>query len=83
MSKITSNAAVARRLATAMSNSAGLLAPSRTIAHSERMIVEQAARWLQPLTTPLMKDSRKVWSAASDFKVLKTKISDVFHPNIR
>ena len=83
MNEINSNTAVARRLATAMSNGARLLAPSRTTAYIERMIVEQTDRWLQPLITSLMKDSRNTQSAASDFKVLKTRISDIFHSNTR
>lgn len=83
MSKITSNTAVARRLATALSNGAELPASSRTIARFERTTVKQADRWIQPVIIPLIKDSGNTRRDASDFNVLKTKISDAFHPNIR
>lgn len=92
MEEINSNPVVARRLATAMSNGAEQMTQSGTTSLAERTTVqgnekakqsaEQSNQWVQQLTASLMKDIANIQSVATEFEVLDTKISDVFHPNI-
>lgn len=92
MVEINSNPVVARWLATAMSNGIEQLAQggARSLAEQTtvqgnkkaKQPVEQPNQWVQQLTASLMKDSANIQSVATEFEVLDTKISDVFHPNI-
>ncbi len=65
-------------------NGATSLAEQTTVQGNKKakQPVEQSNQWVQQLTASLMKDIANIQSVATEFEVLDTKISDVFHPNI-